>query len=332
MMAAMSDHHQNSSIKLGTRGSLLARKQSQLVADSLAPFLQRKTVELEIITTTGDRQQETALTDAGGKGLFIKEIEDALLSGQIDFAVHSAKDMPVEMPAGLVIAATPYRQIPNDVWIGHNGQTIAQLPAGAIVGTTSLRRQALLLGQRPDVKTAVFRGNIDTRLRKVEEGQVAGTFLAAAGLNRTGLLPASAVILPADQFIPAAGQGILAVQCRADDAEIVELLSHINDADAFMALSFERSVVKSLAGSCLAPIGVCAQRRAAAFPLDRPNDAPPDPSALQGWIVRAFVATADGKEIARATLLTSENDPECLFSPLLRALESRGSKQILAKL
>jgi hydroxymethylbilane synthase len=332
MMVPMNQRSTTQPIKLGTRGSLLARTQSQLVADSLKPFLNGRAIELEIITTTGDQQQDRPLTDAGGKGLFIKELEDALLDGRIDFAVHSAKDMPVDMPPGLAIVATPRREVPNDVWIGHNGQRIADLPPGATVGTTSLRRQAQLLGRRPDVKTAVFRGNIDTRLRKVQEGQVAGTFLAAAGLHRTGLLPPQAVVLPTDEFIPAAGQGILALQCRAFDVEICQLLAQLNDPDAQRALTFERKVVQALAGSCLAPIGVCVQRRTAAFQSDRPGDVLPDPADLPGWIVRAFVATPDGKSAARSTLLTTESDPICLYAPLLQALESRGSKEILAQL
>lgn len=327
--------------KLGTRGSLLARTQSQLVADSLRPFLGGRQVVLEIITTAGDRQAQGTLVEAGGKGLFIKEIEDALLAGRIDFAVHSAKDMPVESPADLTIAATPVREAPNDVWIGHRGQTIAELPHGAIVGTTSLRRQAQLLALRPDLKTTVFRGNIDTRLRKVAEGQVAGTFLAAAGLHRTGLLPPQAVILPTDQFIPAAGQGILALQCRAFDLEMCALLAHLNDPHARLALAFERHVVAALAGSCLAPIGVCAQPRASADQLAptrgmahrvatiRENSPPAPPVSLPGWIVRAIVATPDGQRSAQATLLTKRKTPTSLLRPLLDALDSRGAAGIL---
>ncbi len=323
-------------IKLGTRGSLLAKTQSQLVADSLRPFLAGRSIELVTIVTSGDRQVDQPLTDSGGKGLFIKEIEDALLAGQIDFAVHSAKDMPMVMPDGLTIAATPPREAPNDVWIGHQGKTIEQLPPGALVGTTSLRRQAQLLALRPDVKTTLFRGNIDTRLRKVADGQVAGTFLAAAGLHRTGLLPAHAVILPTDQFVPSAGQGILAIQCRSNDQEMCALLANINDANSRQALNFERQVVAALAGSCLAPMGVCAQPRATA---DRwaatQGMVPQDPSILTsqaGWIVRALIATPDGKNIARSTLLTQAKSPSLLFQPLLDALASRGSNDIMTLL
>jgi hydroxymethylbilane synthase len=323
------------SYKLGTRGSLLARTQSEQVARSLEPFLEGRRIELVIISTAGDRQQEQALVDAGGKGLFVKEIEEALLDGRIDFAVHSAKDMPAEMPDGLTIATTPRREAPNDVWIGHAGRSIAELPQGATVGTTSLRRQAQLLAMRPDLKTTVFRGNIDTRLRKVREGQVAGTFLAAAGLIRTGLMPKDAIVLPTDQFVPAAGQGILAVQCRTFDSELGALLAHINDAQSKLALMFERQIVAALAGDCLAPIGVCAQPRAAADRLaataGRSSPESGNVAEMPGWIVRALVGTPDGRETARSTLMNKAQSPRSLVKPLLDALESRGARRILAQ-
>ena len=322
------------SFKLGTRGSLLARTQSEQVARSLEAFLGGRHIELVIISTAGDRQQEQALTNTGGKGLFVKEIEEALLDGRIDFAVHSAKDLPTEMPEGLTIAATPPRQPPNDVWIGHNGRSIAELPRGATVGTTSLRRQAQLLALRPDLKTTVFRGNIDTRLHKVREGQVAGTFLAAAGLLRTSLMPQEAIILPTDAFIPAAGQGILAVQCRMFDQETTALLAHLNDVQTRQALAFERRIVAALAGHCLAPIGVCAQPRSGA---DRVAPTAGQPVAgpaadLPGWIVRAIVASPDGQQTARVTLLNKAKSPASLAGPLLEALNSRGAQEILTQL
>ena len=312
-------------VRLGTRGSLLARTQSQLVADLLTPHLQvlslGSRIELVTITTSGDRQQTGALQEAGGKGLFTKELEQALLDHSIDFAVHSAKDLPVVIPPGLMLACTPEREIPNDIWIGHAGMRMEDLPAGAVVGTTSLRRQAQLMALRPDVKTVVFRGNIDTRLRKVAnmEGGVQGTFLAAAGLRRTNLVPANAVQLPTDQFIPAAGQGTLALECRADDAFTRALLGRLHDARTFASLEFERAIIAALAGSCLAPIAVCAEPR-------KPADGP-------GWIVRALVASPDGKAMARATLMTEDPNGLPELQPLLlQTLESRGAREILARL
>lgn len=317
-----------STLRLGTRGSLLARLQSQQVADLLAPHFPGS-IALEIITTAGDRDTSRSLTASGGKGLFVKEIEEALLEGRIDLAVHSAKDMPAEIPPGLRIACTPRRELPNDVWIGYQGQTIAQLPPGARVGTTSLRRQAQLLAMRPNLQTCVFRGNIDTRLRKVAAGPgadglgVYGTFLAAAGLRRAGLMPTDARLLPTDQFIPAAGQGTLAVECRAADAPVVALLQKIHDQQTYAALTLERQVVQAFAASCLAPIGVCAEPRGVV-----------DEITQHGWIARAIIATPDGKASARAALLTDDPTPEGLATlrPLLiETLERRGARGILAQ-
>ncbi|MGC8551551.1 MAG: hydroxymethylbilane synthase [Phycisphaerae bacterium] len=306
-------------IRLGTRGSLLAVTQSKAVAAMLAPLLADKTIELLTITTSGDKQTDKPLAATGGKGLFVKEIEEQLSDGRIDLAVHSAKDLPMEIPADLQIIAAPSRETPNDVWIGHKACTIQNLPQGACVGTSSMRRQAQLLALRQDLVVIPLRGNIDTRLRKVSDGVVAGTFLAAAGLKRTNLLPPQAEMMPTDQFIPAAGQGTLAIQIRRNDAELASLLKHLNHAPTKASLAFERAIVRRLAGNCLAPIGVCAEPRA--------NEG--------GWIVRAFIATPDGRQCARAALLTddaSTNGLNALFEPLLQALMGRGAGAIMQQI
>ncbi|MGC9260863.1 MAG: hydroxymethylbilane synthase [Phycisphaerae bacterium] len=311
-------------IRIGTRGSRLARTQAGIVKQMLdfrSAAQNPLDTELVFITTTGDQQQEPRLAQTGGKGLFIKEIEAALLERRIDLAVHSAKDLPAQLAPGTVIAATPLRADPHDVWIGFNKKGIAEIPPGAMVGTSSLRRQAQLLAQRPDVTVQPLRGNIETRLRKVQDGVVAGTFLAHAGLERADLLPAKAVMLPLDEFIPAAGQGTLAIQARADDLPMLRAAQTINHAATFAALDFERRVVAALAGSCMAPIGVCAVRRGRVS------------NKLQGWIARAFVATPDGRKLVRATLLTE--DPSVaglgnLYDLLLATLRERGSDEILA--
>ena len=313
-------------IRIGTRASLLARTQAGIVKQMLeARSTAHKLLDTELvfITTSGDQQQDKHLSQTGGKGLFSKEIETALLEGRIDLAVHSAKDLPAQLAPGTVIAATPLRADPHDVWIGCNGKSIAELPAGAIVGTSSLRRQAQLLAMRPDVTVRGLRGNVETRLRKVEDGAVAGTFLAKAGLERTDLLPEAAVVLPLDEFIPAAGQGTLAIQARADDPLMLQVARTINHAATFAALDFERRVVAALAGSCLAPIGVCAVRRGRVA------------NNLRGWITRAFVATPDGRKLVRATLLTE--DPTNaglgnLYDLLLATLRERGVDDVLATL
>ncbi len=326
-------------LRLATRGSLLARTQSQLVADLLAPHLPPgTTIELLPLTTTGDRlsaslasppnpptAQDSALsTQDSNKGLFTRELDEALLANRADFAVHSAKDLPTHRPPGLVLAATPVREDPRDVWIAKEGLSLEELPAGATVGTTSLRRRAQLLARRPDLAVIPLRGNIDTRLRKVASGAegIAATFLAAAGLNRTGLLPPTAIALPTDQFVPAAGQGTLAIECRADHADLRALLAAIHDPISFACLTFERRLIGGLAGSCLAPIGVIAAPRGTVNGQRQP-----------GYLVRAIVASPDGRQVARAALMTQDDHPDALhaLSPLLlQTLESRGARQILA--
>ncbi|HUO08175.1 MAG TPA: hydroxymethylbilane synthase [Phycisphaerae bacterium] len=309
-------------LRLGTRGSLLARTQSQLVADTLKPFLPPgHSIELVTITTSGDKQQDKPLQDSGGKGLFVKELDESILAGHVDFTVHSAKDVPAERHESLIIAATPKREDPRDLWIGKDGITIENLPQGAPVGTASLRRQAQLLARRPDLHILPLRGNIDTRLRKVAEGRdgIFGTFLAAAGLKRTGLVPAHAVFLETDKFIPAAGQGTLAIEARRLDPALIALLQNIHDPVTAACLHFERQIVAALAGNCLAPIGVCAQPRAT------------DP----GWIVRAIVASPDGTKVARATLMSQKPGTATLeeLQPiLLQTLLNRGAKEILSQL
>ncbi len=310
-------------IRIGTRSSLLARTQAGMVKQMLEARLIGRpptTIELVFITTSGDQQQDRPLAESGGKGLFIKEIETALLENRIDLAVHSAKDLPAELAVGTIIAGTPLRAQAGDVWIGFQNKSIADLPPSALVGTSSLRRQSQLLAMRPDVTVQPLRGNIETRLRKVNEGVIAGTFLAQAGLDRTNLFPDSAVSLPLDEFIPAAGQGILAIQARTQDAIMCKLAGTINHTGTAAALAFERRVVAALAGNCLAPMGVCA------MPRGNPVN------TLHGWIVRAFLATPDGKKISRATLLTedpSDAGLNGLYDLLLETLRKRGSAEIM---
>lgn len=315
---------ERATLKLGSRGSLLAKMQASQVMAMLEPHLAGRSIELVIITTSGDQQTDTQLIDSGGKGLFIKEIETELLSGRIDLAVHSAKDMPVEIPAGLTIAATPSRYPPNDVWIGHDGRNIADLKPDSIVGTSSLRRAVQLLSRRSDLRIVPLRGNIDTRLKKVRQGEVAGTFLAQAGLLRASMFPPDAIILPCDEFIPAAAQGTLAIQTRTDDTVVGNILKHIHDPSTFATLEFERRMIQSLAGNCLAPIGVCAQQRETLAGVPQP-----------GWIVRALIATPNAAQIARGTLLTEDpsiSGLHALFNPLLEVLSRRGSSDIMARI
>lgn len=251
-------------LRLGTRGSRLALAQSGQVAASLAmrwPGLQIETI---IIKTTGDRITDQPLHDAGGKGLFVKELELALLADEVDFAVHSCKDMPVTMPvvdeSNLVIAAMPSRGDPRDVLITKAGVTLDALPAGASVGTGSLRRRCQLLVLRPDLLIEPIRGNIDTRLRKLHADEFDALVLALAGVQRAGLFDAVCMIpIDVDQILPAPAQGALALQCRADDARTREWLNGVNDALTTECVSAERDMVRLLNGDCHSPIAVLVE-------------------------------------------------------------------------
>jgi hydroxymethylbilane synthase len=207
-----------------------------------------------VISTSGDRIQDRPLSEVGGKGLFTKEIEEALLARDVDLAVHSAKDMPTVLPAGLLIAAVLPREDPRDVFISRKAKTLRDLPAGATVGTASLRRQALVKRLRPDLSVVPFRGNVETRLRKLDAGEVDATLLALAGLKRLGLADAATQTLPADEFIPAVGQGIIAIEARESDSATRALLATIDHTDSMTALIAERAFLAVLDGSCRTPI------------------------------------------------------------------------------
>jgi hydroxymethylbilane synthase len=256
---------QSNLVRLGTRGSLLAFTQSQSVATHLQQLRPDLRVELTIIKTTGDIITDRPLHDAGGKGLFTKELELALLDGDIDFAVHSYKDVPVTMPlvdvSRLVIAAVPIREDPRDVLVaGRAVRSVNDLSKAARVGTGSLRRQCQLLWLRPDLQVIPVRGNIDTRLKKQTSGEMDAVVLAAAGLRRAGLFdPVLMVELPVIEMVPAAAQGALALQCRADDSRTRELLQLMNDPATEFCTAIERQVIQLLNADCHSPIGVHAQ-------------------------------------------------------------------------
>jgi hydroxymethylbilane synthase len=244
-------------LRLGTRGSPLALAQARMVRQALATAhgFDPEQIAIEVIRTSGDRIQDRPLADVGGKGLFTKEIEEALAAGTIDFAVHSSKDMPTVLPPGLVLSAFMEREDPRDVFISRKAKTIAELPRGATVGTASLRRQAMVKRQRPDLTIVPLRGNVETRLRKLDEGVADATLLALAGLKRLGLADAATAVLDVNDFLPAVGQGAIGIETRADDARTRELLAAINHADTFSALAAERAFLAVLDGSCRTPIG-----------------------------------------------------------------------------
>jgi len=248
-------------LRIGSRGSPLALAQARMVRDRLMAVHGLPAGAFEIVTfrTSGDRIQDRSLAEAGGKGLFTKELEEALLTGVIDLAVHSAKDMPTEQQPGLVIGAVLPREDPRDAFISAKAASLRELPPGAVVGTASLRRQAMVKMLRPDLAVIPFRGNVETRLRKLAAGEADATLLALAGLKRLGLADKATAVFETREFLPAAGQGIVAIEVRGDDARTFPLVQAIGDAAAATALTAEHAFLAVLDGSCRTPIGGLAE-------------------------------------------------------------------------
>jgi hydroxymethylbilane synthase len=247
--------------RIGARGSKLSLAQTELVRAALAARLGVCVSELEIvpITTSGDTIQDRRLIEAGGKGLFTKELDEALLDRRIDLAVHSLKDLPTRLPEGIALACVPEREDPRDAFVSLNARTLSDLPSGANVGTASLRRQAQTLFARPDLGVVTLRGNVDTRLRKLEAGDADATFLALAGLKRLGLQGRASSIVDPSDMPPAACQGALAITARADDAGVRDALSPYENAIARIEIETERAFLEALDGSCRTAIGALAR-------------------------------------------------------------------------
>jgi hydroxymethylbilane synthase len=244
------------SVRIGTRGSPLALAQARMTRAALATAhgVGEDEIEIVVIRTSGDRIQDRPLSEAGGKGLFTKEIEEALLARTIDLAVHSAKDMPTALPEGLMLAACLPREDVRDAFISRKAAHLRDLPRGAVVGTASLRRQAMVKRLRGDLSVVPLRGNVETRIRKLEAGEVDATLLALAGLKRLGLQDEATALLAADEFLPAVGQGAITIEARADDARTRALLAKIDHAETSVALACERAFLAVLDGSCRTPI------------------------------------------------------------------------------
>ena len=287
------------SIRLGTRGSALALAQSRWVAGQLSA--QGCAVQLEIIHTTGDRIHDRAFNPQDGRGVFVAEIERALTEGAIDLAVHSMKDLPGEMPAALRLAAVPLREDPRDVLVGGSARTLAALRPGAVVGTSSLRRRAQLLAARPDIQVADMRGNVDTRLRKLDEGHYDAICLAAAGLHRLGLAARVTEYFDAARVLSAVGQGALALQTRADEHRFDAALAPLHHEPTCQAVRAERRVLAALGGGCAVPLGVLGT-------VDGEH-----------ITVTAVLCSLDGKKIVRETL-TEVAVPEEIGAELARRL------------
>ena len=245
-------------LRIATRGSRLALVQTGLVADALRAAHPDLRVEVVEINTEGDRDRQTPLRVLGGRGVFVKAVEDALLDGRADVAVHSLKDVPSEPVPGLTIAAVPERADPRDVLVASEGRSLAELPAGSRVGTSSRRRAALLHALRPDLETIEIRGNVDTRIQKVLDGEADAVILAASGMDRLGRLGEATQCFEAMEFVPAPGQGALGVQCRSDDGETLGLLAALDHAATRAATDAERGLLSALGTGCSLPVGAYA--------------------------------------------------------------------------
>ena len=243
-------------LRIGTRGSPLALVQARMVQARLAAALgvDVGAIELATIRTSGDMIQDRPLAEEGGKGLFTKEIEEALLDGRIDLAVHSAKDMPTLLPQGLMLAACLEREDARDVFISRKAPSLDALPRGATLGTTSPRRQAIAKRMRPDLRVVPLRGNVETRLRKLDEGQADAIILALAGLKRLGLQAQATKVMSVEEFLPAAAQGAIGIEAREKDSRVRDMLARIDHADTAVAVACERAFLAELDGSCRTPI------------------------------------------------------------------------------
>ena len=297
-------------IRLGTRASVLAQAQARSVAACL--IAAGSPVEVVPMRTEGDRLVDARLAALGGKGLFVREIEEALLGGAIDVAVHSLKDLPAALPDGLSLAAFPEREDARDVLVSRAAGGFEQLREGAAVGTSSPRRRAIALALRPDLKIEPLRGNVDTRLRKLESGGLEAIILAAAGLRRLGLSPAHATPLAPDVFVPAVGQGVLAVEARSDDARTLAALRVLDHGPTRTCALAERAFLARLGASCVTPMAAHAR--------------------LDGAIVRmaAIVASEDGRRVLRASVAGAPETAAALGRRLADDLLARGAADVAA--
>ena len=292
---------------VGTRGSRLALRQTELVLELLRARYQELRFAVREVRTEGDRRPDEPLSRIGGQGVFVKELEAALLRGEVDLAVHSLKDVPAELADGLTLAAMPERGDPRDALIARDGATLAELLPGARVGTGSARRAVQLRALRPDLAPVEIRGNVDTRVRKVDEGDVDAVVLASAGLERLGLLARASELFPLDVMLPAVGQGALAVEARAGDAEVLELLAAIDHRETRLVCEAERSFLRRLGGGCRLPFGALAE--------------------VEGATLRArgFISDGDGAQLLRAEVSGPAVEAEDIGVRLAERLLAQGA-------
>lgn len=300
-------------LKIATRKSPLALKQVELVIEALAlvehRFLDSRNIEIVSLQTSGDAFQHGSLKEIGGKGLFTKELDEALLEGRVDIAVHSAKDMQTTLPDGLMMAAVLPREDVRDVLVSHSLHTLNTLAQGAKIGTASLRRAQILKDKRSDFHIEPIRGNLATRLRKVEDGQFDATILALAGLKRLGVAPLPGTILELDEMLPAPAQGIIAIQCRTNDAETIALLEKINHTQTMAAATIERAILAALDGSCKTPIAAYVEHTSG------------------GVSIRAMLGDEHIGKVVYADACGSEDDATSLVDQIVQKLKSAIIKQ-----
>jgi len=301
-------------LRIGTRGSKLALVQSEWVKKEMQSRYPELRVELVKIRTKGDKIIDAPLSKVGGKGLFVKEIEEALLKREVDLAVHSLKDVPAELHKGLQLSVYPKREDPRDALVSSLFRKVGDLPQGASVGTSSLRRSAQLLHMRPDLRIAPLRGNVDTRLRKLDSGELQAIVLAAAGLQRLGLSDRITALLSPDSVLPAIGQGVLGLEVREDDQKVQNLISFLNDLETELAARAERAFLKELEGGCQVPLAGYARVEKGRLVLD------------------GMVAELDGSVILKRKLSGEKDKPEDLGLALARNLIAAGADRILEKI
>jgi len=303
-----------SRLVIASRESALAMWQAEHIRDRLRALYPQTEVSILGMTTQGDQILDVTLSKIGGKGLFVKELETALEDGRADLAVHSLKDMPMNMPEGFTLAAIGEREDPHDAFVSNQYENLAALPAGSVVGTSSLRRESQLRARFPHLEIEPLRGNVQTRLRKLDEGKYAAIILAAAGLKRLGLGNRIRALITSDDSLPAVGQGALGIECRADRADVIALLQPLHHADTAACVLAERAMSRALAGSCQVPLGGFAE-------------------VLNGTLrMRGFVASPDGKQMVRAESTGDIADPEALGNRIADALIAQGAGEILAAL
>ena len=303
-----------STIVIGTRGSQLALWQAEWVQAQLKQMAPDLSVVLKRIQTSGDKIQDVPLAKVGGKGLFVKEIEEALLQKEIDLAVHSMKDLPAVLPSGLQIICVPEREDARDAWLAWNGNKLDALGLGGRVGTSSLRRQSQLLHVRPDLQIEMLRGNVDTRLRKLQEKHFDAIVLAASGLKRLGWDAHITECLPVDISLPAIGQGALGIEGREDDAFVIDLVSQLEHNPTRVAVTAERALLRRLEGGCQVPIAGHAVLQGDDLTLD------------------GLVASLDGKRYVRYSLTGSMIKPESIGTRVAEELLARGAQPILQEI